>query len=107
MRVIEDIDSNEVIKEDIVITNFSTFRTRGIVNGNVHVEDGSTLLLHGTLNGDLLTAQNSVSYIHGTMNGSILPSEGKIELSGMLNTKSSVPENVVKIEGCYINKIKY
>ena len=107
MKIIEDIDNNEIIKEDIVIANFSTFRTRGVVIGNIHVEDGSTLLLHGIFNGDLLTSQNSASYIYGTMNGTILPSKGKIELSGVLNTKSPVPESVVKIEGCHINQRKY
>lgn len=106
MIIEKDISINKIIEEDIVIKNSSTFHSHGIVNGNIYVEGDSTFYLHGMLNGDLITEQNSMSYIYGMMNGGIFSDKGIIELSGVLHTNALVPENVIKLKGCYINNKK-
>lgn len=107
MKIDKDTKIDKIIKENITITNSSTLHSYGIINGNICVEEGATLFIHGILNGDLIAKDNSSTYISGTMNGIIFPSEGKIELSGMLKTNSTVPETVFKIKGCYINGKEY
>ena len=107
MRVEEDTNINKITEEDIVVANSSILHAHGIINGNIYVEEGSALFLHGMLHGNLQTEQNSSTYIYGTMDGEILSCNGKIELSGMLHTKAAVPDNVIKIKGCYINDIEF
>ena len=107
MIIDRNTDINTVIEEDVIITNSATFHMHGILNGNIYVEENSTFYLHGILNGDLTTKANSSSQLSGIMNGNILKNDGKIKLSGILNTKSVVPQNLVKEPGCYINGEKY
>lgn len=107
MIINNDTELRKITEEDIHITNSSTLHAHGIINGNVYVEDSAKFYLHGILNGDLYSTLNTSSYLFGTMNGAIMPSDGYIELSGMLRTKSPVPDNVVKIPNCYINNMKY
>ena len=107
MIIDRNTDINTVIEEDVIITNSATFHMHGILNGNIYVEENSTFYLHGILNGDLTTKANSSSQLSGIMNGNILKNDGKIKLSGILNTKLVVPQNLVKEPGCYINGEKY
>lgn len=98
---------NETIDESIHIAESSVLNAYGIINGNVYVESSATFNLFGTLNGDLYTSPNTKSYLYGTLNGSIVTNDGFIELSGLLNTKHPVSENVIKKSGCYINGTKF
>lgn len=107
MLITHDTELNKVIKEDIHITKSSTLNARGIISGNVNVDDDSVFNLYGILNGNLFASEGATVYIHGIMNGDIISSDGHIELSGILNTKSVVPNNIIKIKGCYINNIKF
>jgi len=55
----------------------------------------------------LFSEENATAYILGVMNGPILECEGTIELSGILNTDSEVPERVIKKKNCFINNKRY
>lgn len=107
MEIKDDSSINGVLREDVYITNTSTFHFYGIIEGDVYVEKDSKFFHHGILNGNLTTDFNTVSFIEGTINGAILSSGGEIELSGKLNTESLVPISVVKVKGCYINGVRF
>lgn len=107
MRIETNSQLNSIVLEDIVIGNSAKLYANGMIHGNVHVEAGSELYMAGMLDGYLVVEENAAAYILGVMNGPILECEGTIELSGMLNTDSAVPEKVVKKKGCYINNKQY
>ena len=89
MIISNNTQLNETIDESIHIAESSVLNAYGIINGNVYVESSATFNLFGTLNGSIVT------------------NDGFIELSGLLNTKHPVSENVIKKSGCYINGTKF
>lgn len=107
MIIYEDVNINEIINENITIKNSSVIHSIGIVNGNIYVENNSHFFLDGILNGDLIIKSGSFAKINGTMKGNIIASKGVIKLFGKLFTKSMIPKNLIKEEGCFINDIKY
>jgi len=107
MRVEKDSEFSSMVFEDIVVGNSAKLYAHGMIHGNVQVEAGSELYLYGMLNGYLAVEENATAYILGVMNGPILECEGTIELSGILNTDSEVPERVIKKKNCFINNKRY
>lgn len=79
-RFSEDIQLNGAVMGSAVIANRSEFILNGVIDGDLHLEEGAKATVNGTVKGNVFNEGGELK-IFGMVNGRVVQRRGKLFVS--------------------------
>lgn len=106
MIINDSITINDVIHEDIFISNSSDVTLKGITNGKITISDNSSCCLQGIHNGNITVNNNCILQLRGTLNGN-LNNHGVTNIYGIVKKSKIVGNNIFIYKDAIVNDNHY
>lgn len=85
MKIDVDLTINNIVTENIIVTNSAELTVLGTVNGNITIEYNSSSIIYGVVNG--IVYNYGSCEIFGTINGNVIGENIKIDQNAIINEK--------------------